>query len=69
MRDRLERIAQPALILHGERDTLVPLAACEYLQCALPHAAIEVFAGAAHAPFIAQPQRAARRIMEFCNGS
>ena len=68
MRDRLERIAQPALILHGERDTLVPLAAGEYLQRALPHAVIEVFAGAAHAPFIAQPQRAARRIMEFCSG-
>lgn len=66
MRDRLERIAQPALILHGERDTLVPLAAGEYLQRVLPHAVIEVFAGTAHVLFIAQPQRTARRIMEFC---
>ncbi len=67
LRDQLERIVQPALILHGERDTLVPLAAGDYLQRALPHAVIEVFAGAAHAPFIAQPQRASRRIVEFCD--
>ncbi len=67
LRDQLERIVQPALILHGERDTLVPLAAGKYLQRALPHAVIEVFAGAAHAPFIAQPQRASRRIVEFCD--
>jgi len=66
LRDRLERITQPALILHGERDTLVPLAAGEYLQRALPHAVLEVFSGTAHALFIAQPQRTARRILEFC---
>ena len=66
LRDRLERIAQPALILHGERDTLVPPAAGAYLQRVLPHAVIEVFAGTAHALFIAQPQRTARRIVEFC---
>jgi pimeloyl-[acyl-carrier protein] methyl ester esterase len=66
LRDRLEWIAQPALILHGERDTLVPLAAGEYLQRVLPHAVLEVFAGTAHALLIAQPQRTARRIIEFC---
>ena len=69
LRARLERIAQPALILHGERDALVPLAAGEYLQRVLPHATLEVFAGAGHAPFIAQPQRTARRIAEFCRVS
>lgn len=68
LRDRLPRVTQPALILHGERDTLVPLAASAYLQRALPRAALEVCAGAAHAPFIAQPQRTARRIAEFCDG-
>ncbi len=66
LRDRLERIALPALILHGERDALVPLAAGEYLQRVLPHATLEVFAGTGHAPFLAQPQRSARRITEFC---
>ncbi|MBI3056298.1 MAG: alpha/beta fold hydrolase [Betaproteobacteria bacterium] len=66
LRDRLERITQRTLILHGERDTLVPLAAGEYLQRALPHAVLEVFSGTAHALFIAQPQRIAGCILEFC---
>jgi len=69
LRDRLERITQRTLILHGECDTLVPLTAGEYLQRALPHAVLDVFAGAAHALFIAQPQRTARRILEFCRES
>lgn len=67
LRDRLPQVTQPALILHGERDTIVPLAASAYLQRALPRAALEVCAGAAHAPFIAQPRRIARRIAEFCD--
>lgn len=69
LRDKLERIAQPALILHGERDALVPLAAGAYLQRVLPHAVLDVFAGTGHAPFVAQPQRTARRITEFCRES
>jgi pimeloyl-[acyl-carrier protein] methyl ester esterase len=66
LRENLVQVTQPALILHGEHDALVPLAAGEYLQRVLPHAVIEVFAGTAHAPFIAQPQRTAQRITEFC---
>ena len=67
MRDNLSQIAQPALILHGERDTLVPPAAGRYLQRALPRATLEMFAGTAHAPFVAHAERAAKRIMEFCS--
>ena len=66
LRDSLPQIAQPALILHGERDAIVPLAAGVYLQRTLPHAMLEVCAGAAHAPFVARPRRAAQRIVEFC---
>lgn len=65
LRDKLSRIPQPALILHGAHDAIAPLAAALYLQRALPRATLEVLAGAAHAPFVAQPQRAARHITEF----
>jgi pimeloyl-ACP methyl ester carboxylesterase len=54
------------LILHGERDAIAPLAAGQYLQRSLPRAALEVFAGAAHAPFVLKPELTAGRIMEFC---
>lgn len=66
LRASLPRIAQPALILHGARDAIAPLAAAQYLQRSLPRAALEVFAGAAHAPFVLKPQLTARRIVEFC---
>ena len=69
LRGQLQRIVQPALILHGARDTLVPPAAGVCLQRMLPHATLEVLAGAAHAPFIAQPRQVARRIAEFCRAS
>lgn len=69
LRDRLPRITQPALILHGARDALVPPAAGACLQRMLPHATLEVLAGAAHAPFIAQPRHVARRIAEFCRAA
>jgi pimeloyl-[acyl-carrier protein] methyl ester esterase len=66
LRDSLPQISQPALILHGARDAIVPLAAGVYLQRTLPRAVLEVCAGAAHAPFVACPRRAAQRIVEFC---
>lgn len=68
LRDELPQIDQPALILHGEFDTLVPPAAGEYLHRHLTGSQIHALAGAAHAPFIARPQAAAHRIAEFCLG-
>ena len=68
LRDRLPQITHPALLLHGERHPIVPLAASAHFQRALPQAVLEACVVAAHAPFIAQPQRVARRIAEFCGG-
>ena len=69
LRANLAHIAQPVLILHGARDAVVPLAAGEYLQRTLPRATLDVFAHTGHAPVIAEPQRTARSIMEFCRGA
>ena len=68
LRADLPHIRQPVLIMHGERDSVVPLAAGACMRSGLPHSTLEVIAGAAHAPFIAQPRIAARRIAEFCDG-
>ena len=68
LRSTLPAIAQPALIVHGERDAVVPLRAGEYLQRNLPHAELAVIEGAAHAPFLAQPRAVAQRIADFCHG-
>lgn len=44
-------IATPALVLHGARDALAPVAAGRWLAQALPHAELVVWEDAAHLPF------------------
>ena len=68
LRSDLPAIRHPVLIVHGEHDAVVPPGAAEYLQRTLPHAELEIIAGSAHAPFIAQPQAVAQRIAKFCHG-
>ena len=68
LRGVLGAIEQPALVVHGERDALAPLAAGEYLAQALPHARLAVIPGAAHAPFISEPETVGRLALEFFDG-
>jgi pimeloyl-[acyl-carrier protein] methyl ester esterase len=68
LRAALPGIAQPVLILQGEHDTVVAPGAAAYMQRTIPQATLSMIAGAAHAPFITQPQEIARRIAEFCHG-
>jgi pimeloyl-[acyl-carrier protein] methyl ester esterase len=65
LRPRLNGISQSALVLHGARDELVPLAAAEYLAANLRAGELETLMGAAHAPFLSEPARAASRILDF----
>lgn len=55
LRNQLADIHIPTLVLHGQRDTLAPLAAAEYLARTLPLASLQVIDGAGHAPFISHP--------------
>ena len=56
LRSALSEIAQPALVVHGERDEIVPLDAADYLAHGLARARLAVVQGAAHAPFISDPE-------------
>jgi pimeloyl-[acyl-carrier protein] methyl ester esterase len=64
LRDVLADVRQPTLVIHGDRDELVPFAAGEYLRRCLPHGALQAIPGAAHAPFVSAPDDIARRIAE-----
>lgn len=55
LRPLLAQVHTPCLLLHGEHDPLMPLAAARQLLQLLPSARLEVVAGAAHAPFLADP--------------
>ena len=57
LRPALPTITQPTLVLHGERDTLAPLAAAEYTAAQLAHGQLKVIAGAGHAPFLSHPEQ------------
>lgn len=48
-------IAQPTLVVTGERDTLTPAAAGAWLAAALPNARLAAIAGAGHVPFLSHP--------------
>lgn len=65
LRPLLADIHQRTLVLHGERDTLAPLAAAEYTAKQLPHGRLCVIAGAGHAPFISHPDQFATAVTEF----
>ncbi len=60
-----EGSAQRTLVIHGARDELVPVGAAEYLAAHLRDARLETLAGAAHAPFLSEPDRVAERIADF----
>jgi pimeloyl-[acyl-carrier protein] methyl ester esterase len=62
-------LAAPTLLLHGERDPLMPLAAARWLADTLPEARLEIFAGAAHAPFLADLERFTGLVADFCRGA
>ncbi|MFT3960776.1 alpha/beta fold hydrolase [Propionivibrio sp.] len=69
LRIQAPEIACPLLLIHGAHDPLMPLAAAQWLADRLPHARLEVFADAAHAPFLNDPGRFARLVGDFLHAS
>lgn len=67
LRAVLPEIAQPTLVMHGDCDHITPLSAGEYLAAQLADARFECMAGAAHLPFVSDPDAFSRRLTEFCN--
>ncbi|MEI7613363.1 MAG: pimeloyl-ACP methyl ester esterase BioH [Betaproteobacteria bacterium] len=69
LRSQLNSLAVPALLIHGDQDPLMPLAAAQWLHHALPNSTLEIIPGAAHAPFIHTPERIAKLIGDYCHAS
>jgi pimeloyl-[acyl-carrier protein] methyl ester esterase len=68
LRTLLPKIPHPTLIVHGDSDPLMPLAAAQWTASVMPAARLEVFAGAAHAPFLSQPERFVDCLVGFVKG-
>jgi pimeloyl-[acyl-carrier protein] methyl ester esterase len=56
---------QPALVVHGARDCIVPAAAGRRLAQALPNARFVLLRTCAHAPFLSRPRQVATLLREF----
>jgi 2-hydroxymuconate-semialdehyde hydrolase len=67
--DILATITQPTLVVHGEGDRLIPIAAGEYFAQHLPNVRFERFADTGHWLMIEQPQRFADLLREFMHES
>lgn len=65
LRTAARRLHCPALLVMGERDTLVPEAAGRAAAALLPDAQLAVIGAAGHAPFISAPDAVAGRLREF----
>lgn len=61
----LARVAQPALVIHGDLDKIVPLAVGKALAAALPGSELQVLEGCGHVPTLTQPERVADAIRNF----
>ena len=65
LRSGVASIRQPVRLIHGARDTLMPVAASEWLADALPDARLSIFGDAGHAPFISRPAEFAALLEAF----
>ena len=69
LRAEVASVRTPTLLIHGERDPLMPLGAARWLAQTLPQARLETFADAAHAPFLHDPDRFTALVGDFCHAS
>jgi pimeloyl-[acyl-carrier protein] methyl ester esterase len=65
LRKSVSLLRQPSLLLHGDKDTLAPVAAAHWLAGKIPQARLEVIKGASHAPFLSHPAVFMRQLEGF----
>jgi pimeloyl-ACP methyl ester carboxylesterase len=61
----LHAITAPTLLVWGARDPLVPPSVGELFRAELPHARLELIAGASHVPMVERPTEFCRLLTEF----
>jgi pimeloyl-[acyl-carrier protein] methyl ester esterase len=67
LRGALAKVKQATLVLAGERDTLIPQQASQFLASRTPNGRLVMIMGAAHAPFLSHPAEFVEHVMNFLN--
>ncbi len=65
LRSELQSVAQPAMIIAGERDKLTPPGASRHLAENISDASLVEVKGAAHAPFLSHPDEFVKQVKIF----
>ena len=62
---QVESITQPALVIWGDEDTLIPVEAGRALHTRLPNSALKIFEGVGHLPMEEVPSETVAAVAEF----
>lgn len=65
LRNEIEFLRKPTLLIHGDRDTLAPVQAAHWMMQNLPVAFLRVMAGASHAPFLSHQEAFIDALVQF----
>jgi pimeloyl-ACP methyl ester carboxylesterase len=68
VRDRLDAIEAPTLIVWGTHDHVIPLAAGHSFERRIPGSRLEVFENTGHVPQLERPGRFNALVEEFLSG-
>ena len=66
--DRLPRIKSPTLILHGDRDILIPVGNAEVLRERIPGSRVRIVQGTGHCFFWEEPEEVVEEVVGFLSG-
>ena len=69
IRDNLNDIKVPTLIIHGSIDKICPVGAGKYLAREIPDSKMVILKGVGHTPFLTQPEKVNKEIKDFCHNS
>ena len=67
LRKEVGAIDVPVCLIHGQNDSLMPTVAVEWLQSHLKEACLHLVAGAAHAPFLNNPDLFVQTVSNHCH--
>lgn len=65
LRNELDHVSTPALLLHGSEDVICPVSASRFMSEKLRSARMAVFEGSGHAPFLSSDLEFNRIVQEF----
>jgi pimeloyl-[acyl-carrier protein] methyl ester esterase len=65
LRNEISLLNKPVLLIHGDKDTLAPVQAANWMMQNLPDALLRVIAGASHAPFLSHQDQFTEALVQF----